>query len=148
LGNQPTDVHDVNVLATQYNETLIRLVDQQSPVKVITYCVRPSNEWFDEEYRKMKAHVRRLERCYKLTNNTADRRIWTAELRAQYKLFKRKRTVDSIAKNKCEKDIPKHLLRTLNATMGLTVVVQELTHTVNQFSDFFVKKVRYSSMHM
>jgi len=82
--NLPTDVHDVNVLATQYNELLIRLVHQHAPLQVITYHVRPSNEWFGEECRKMKAQVRKLERRYKLNNKTADRRIWTSGYQIEY----------------------------------------------------------------
>jgi len=83
----------------------------------------------------MKAQVR------KLTNNTADRRIWTVEWRVLHKLFKRKRTVDTIAKIQSEKDNPKRLWRTLNPTVGLTEVVQELTHRADQFLDFIIKEI-------
>jgi len=50
--------------------------------------------------------------------------------------------VDTITKIKSEKDNPKRLWRTLIAPMGSTDPVQELTHTADQFLDFFLKKVK------
>jgi len=62
-------------------------------------------------------------------------------LRSLHKLFNRKRTVDTIEKIQSEKNNPKRLWQTHNVSMGLTEVLQELTHTADQFSDFLVKKV-------
>ena len=66
--------HDLESLLTLYNTTLIGLLDKHAPLKTRTITIRPSAPWYNEDIREEKQKRRALERRWRRTGLTIERR--------------------------------------------------------------------------
>ena len=84
---------DVSNMTELYNQTFLDLLNSHAPVRTINYRERASNVWFDDDYRNAKAHVRSLERRYRLTTARLDRSLWVEGLARLYALYHTKQNL-------------------------------------------------------
>ena len=61
---------DVDGQMQLYNDEITAVLDCPIPVCIVRSCRRPSDPWFDDEYREAKRHTRRLECAARRTSDT------------------------------------------------------------------------------
>ena len=115
---------NIEGLVQLYDDEITALIDHQIPERSVTCRRRPSDSWFDEECRKVKRHLRHLERVSQQTISTdlsgfaAALAAWTAQRRIYRDLLKTKRELFWQSKVQFECSTPRQLWRSVDVLMG------------------------------
>ena len=75
---------------SKYFSTLKRILDELIFEKLVRIHQRPSDVWFDEEYKISKCITRKLERKYLRSHSTTDRETWFRQKNLYKCLFRKK----------------------------------------------------------
>ena len=90
----------------------------------------------------MRRECRRLERCYRRTNDAADRRLWVESTRRRFRLYRVKKEqywTDRLMQ--CGSSSPL-IWRSLSSIFGRQRDVTGCTsHSADDFATFFAKKI-------
>ena len=73
------DFRDVSALSDCYDNTLRSLLDQYAPVKKRIITVRPAAPWYCDNIKQEKAERRKVERRWRSTKLTIDRKLYTEQ---------------------------------------------------------------------
>ena len=73
------DFRNVSALSDCYDNTLRSLLDQYAPVKKRIITVRPAAPWYCDNIKQKKAERRKLERRWRSTKLTIDRKLYTEQ---------------------------------------------------------------------
>ena len=94
------------------------ILDRLAPPVETTRRKRKSDLWFDEECRRTKGTVRKLERRYKKTNQAHDRAAWIAALCGMHRNFRIERSNFSTERIASQKNNPRKLLSSIDTLFG------------------------------
>jgi len=137
---------DLNALIEQYESVLSNLTDKHAPVITRNITCRPNAPWYNEELRKMKQDLRRLERRMNSSKLEVDRQIFKQKSQEYNKLINQTKQnyhkmqfetcnsrelfqkVDRLCKPKSEQLLPSE-----NSSD---------TPLVERFSEFFTNKIK------
>ena len=137
-----SDDADVDQLFTTYDTVLRRVADRLVPQHSICRPPCRLSPWFDTECHTQGQQCRRLERRYRKTGTSTDRRFWVDATRSQILLHRRKKEEywrDRLAL--CGRSSAA-LWRSLSTPLGRHREVACATdHTADGFATFFVRKV-------
>jgi hypothetical protein len=111
----------VDELAQLYDSEITNIVDGMIPMRTVRFIRRPSDPWFDEEYRSAKRSVRRLEREVRRADPAdvaAATAAWTVRRREYRDLRRRKRETFWSVKIDAERSTPRQLWQSIDTLMG------------------------------
>lgn len=137
----------VSALITQYNSSLLNVLDRHAPEIRRTVTIRQNTKWFTEEVASMKRERRKAERRWRNTQLTVHKHIYLSQCKSLHRLINSKKTeyystllednqsdqksmftiINTLLHRKHESPLPKH-----DST-------QELT---NRFAKFFAQKIQ------
>ena len=142
---------DVDDLASIFDSTLIAILDSLIPSRTLTLRRRPSDPWFDDECRRSKRHVRRLERqCLRLRapsthpkrdSLTTSLLLWKEASKNYRSLLRRKRETFWRTKVSDELKSPRSLWKSINTLLGRGPISPSTHLTAADLHDFFDSKV-------
>ena len=70
---------DLEGLCNQFDASMIKILDEQAPLKKCVAVVRPINSWFSDDIADAKRHRRRLETKWRSSRLTVDRERFTIQ---------------------------------------------------------------------
>ena len=109
---------DMETMALNYN-TVTDILDRLAPPVETTRRKRKSDLWFDENCRRTKRTVRKLERRCKKTNQAHDRAAWIAALRGMmHRNFLIKRSNFWTGRIASQKNNPRKLWSSIDTLPG------------------------------
>jgi len=129
-----------------YNHDLTALIDKHAPRYIRKRKPRLLSPWYDNECRMFKRNVRRLERKYRKSKNSSDRKDWILKLKEQAVFFRQKERDYWLIRINQNADSPKGLWRDLETLLRRndeTPVLPrpEATKKAEEFINFFDQKV-------
>ena len=139
----------IDELFNIYDQELMNLVDKHAPRYLRRRKRCAQSPWFDDDCRKMKRNVRRLERKYRKTHNPEDRLNWVDKLRQQSMLFTDKERCYWSDRITANSNNPRRLWSDLNELMhrddrdnsNIPHTSDESVKQANDFINYVNKKV-------
>ena len=104
----------VDELQEMYDTTLSSLLNKHVPKR---RRYQPLVPWFDSECSAARRRTRAFERRYRKSKLSADRLIWTVDVRRLHALYEKKRNLYWMAKVKDSQGNPKKLWKTLSSVL-------------------------------
>jgi len=115
---------DIGALAQLYDDELTAILDRLIPVRTVRCRRRPSDPWFDEDYRAAKRHTRQLERAARRADPAnadavaATTAAWTSQRRAYGALLCQKREAFWQTKVDAERLSLRQLWQSIDVLLG------------------------------
>ena len=128
-------------MALSYNTVVTDILDRLAPPVETTRRKRKPDLWFDEDYRRTKGTVRKLERRYKNTNQAHDRAAWIAALRGMQRNFLIKRSNFWTGRIASQKNNPRKLWSSIDTLHGDSRSTEKTEFDANNFMRFFIRKL-------
>jgi len=140
---------DGDGLISLYDHVIVALLDSQVPLRTTTCRRRPSNAWYDEEYRSAKRSLRSLERTARrsglLSDSTSPSVLaWRTERRRYFNLVRRRRSKFWTARVAADQSQPRRLWRSFDQLLerGRAPPASIDASVLHQFFDDKVAGVR------
>ena len=130
---------DMETMAFNYNTVVTDFLDRLSPPVETTRRKRKSDLWFDEDCRRTKGTVRKLEQRYKKTNQAHDRAAWTAALHGMHRNFRIKRSNFWTGRIASQKNDPRKLWSSIDTLLGDSRSTEKTEFSADDFMCFFDK---------
>ena len=127
-----------------YAESMSLLVNSVVPLHEVRSRVQLITPWFDDECRRIKRHVRLLERRYRRTRAAADKTAWIEASREKHRAFKVKENTYWEVITSSNSSNPRKLWRSMSALLGergSNCSVPSKSFTAANFLDFLEEKV-------
>jgi len=129
-----------------YNHDLTALLDKHAPRYIRKRKPKILSPWYDNECRMFKRKVRRLERKYRKSKTSSDRKEWIVKLKEQAAFLQQKERVYWLNRIDQNAASPKSLWRDLETLLRRndeTPVLSrsEATQKAEEFINFFDQKV-------
>ena len=86
-----SDDADVDELFSTYDSVLRDVADRFAPQHAVRYRTGRLAPWFDTDCRTARRNCRRLERRYRRTQSSDDRRAWITAVRSRFRLYRVKK---------------------------------------------------------
>ena len=147
--------NDIESLARLYDSEIIVVLDRLVPQRTVTCRRRLSNPWFDDECRRAKQSVRRLDRASSrasraatatpspvtIANAAVAAASWTTEHRAYCDLRRQKRESFWQKKVESERSTPHRLWQSIDVLMGRGHAPASTTIDAQGLHHFFDEKI-------
>jgi hypothetical protein len=117
------------------------LLDVHAPVKTVSIRAVWTAPWYDDNCRREKKEIRRLEKLYRRTKAEVDEKLWQVKSKQQWQFFQQKlrdywtSTIDSC---RCDS---KALWSKLRVKMSLSLHQDSSYFSADDFAAFFTTKV-------
>ena len=131
---------DAETMALSYNTVVTGILDRLAPPVEKTRRKRKSDLWFDEDCRRTKGTVRKLERRYKITNQAHDRAAWIVTPRWMQCNFLIKRSNFWTGRIARQKNNPRKLWSSIDTLLGDSRSTEMTEFGADEFIRFFIRK--------